>query len=66
MGNLNRRFLTYFKRAYKYNYTFIIDPVNCVAYENSGKYLASSSSDLTIKLWDLNNDYQCCKTFYGH
>lgn len=26
----------------------------------------SSSSDLTIKLWDLANDYQCCKTFYGH
>ncbi len=26
----------------------------------------SSSSDLSIKLWDLNNDYLCCKTFHGH
>lgn len=43
-----------------------IDPVNCVNYDQNGKYLVSSSSDLTIKLWDLSNDYQCCKTFYGH
>mgnify|MGYP003534075565 CR=1 FL=1 len=43
-----------------------IDPVNCVNYDHAGKYLVSSSSDLTIKLWDLNNDYQCCKTLYGH
>ena len=42
------------------------NPVNCVNYDSNGKYLVSSSSDLTIKLWDLNNDYQCCKTFYGH
>eukprot|EP00919_Chromeraceae_sp_WS-2016_P067592 GHVR01159749.1.p1 GENE.GHVR01159749.1~~GHVR01159749.1.p1 ORF type:complete len:101 (+),score=4.58 GHVR01159749.1:300-602(+) len=43
-----------------------LDPVNCVNYETQGKYLVSCSSDLTIKLWDLNNDYQCVKTFYGH
>ena len=44
----------------------MIDPVNCVNYDNKGNYLASSSSDLSIKLWDLNNDFVCCKTFHGH
>lgn len=44
----------------------ISDPVNCVNYDNKGNYLVSSSSDLSIKLWDLNNDYVCCKTFNGH
>lgn len=44
----------------------ILDPVNCVTYDSQGRYLASSSSDLTIKLWDLNNDYLCFKTLFGH
>ena len=44
----------------------IIDPVNCVAYDRQGRYLASTSSDLTVKLWDLNNDYLCFKTLFGH
>lgn len=35
-------------------------------YDVNGKYLVSSSSDLGIKLWDLNNDYVCSKTFFGH
>ena len=42
------------------------NPVNCVNYDQQGKFIVTSSSDLTIKLWDPNNDYQCCKTFYGH
>ena len=42
------------------------NPVNCVNYDQQGKYVVTSSSDLTIKLWDCHNDYQCCKTFYGH
>ena len=46
--------------------SLFLDPVNCVNYDQNGKYLASCSSDLTIRLWDLANDYQCCKTFYGH
>lgn len=43
-----------------------IDKVNCVNYDQQGKFLVSSSSDLTIKLWDINNEYKCTKTFYGH
>jgi platelet-activating factor acetylhydrolase IB subunit alpha len=37
-----------------------------VSYDSQGKYLASCSSDLTIKLWDLNNDFLCYKTLFGH
>lgn len=29
-------------------------------------YLVSCSADLTIKVWDLQNDYKCVKTLYGH
>jgi platelet-activating factor acetylhydrolase IB subunit alpha len=43
-----------------------IDPVNYVSYDSQGRFLATCSSDLTIKLWDLNNDYLCCKTLFGH
>lgn len=35
-------------------------------YDQQGRYLASCSSDLSIKLWDINNDYQCFKTLNGH
>ncbi len=35
-------------------------------YDPKGNYLVSCSSDLSIKLWDLTNDYICCKTFHGH
>lgn len=28
--------------------------------------LASCSSDLTIKIWDTENDYKCLRTLYGH
>jgi platelet-activating factor acetylhydrolase IB subunit alpha len=43
-----------------------IDPVNCVAFDQQGRYLATTSSDLTIKLWDIHNDYLCFKTLFGH
>lgn len=29
-------------------------------------FLVSCSADLTIKVWDVNNDYKCVKTLYGH
>lgn len=29
-------------------------------------YPASCSADLTIKVWDVANDYKCIRTFYGH
>jgi len=61
----NWRFLTHSKRSYKYNYVNS-DPVNWVSYDSHGKYLGSCSSDLTVKLWDLNSDYQCFKTLFGH
>lgn len=28
--------------------------------------LASCSNDLTIKIWDADNDYKCTKTLHGH
>ena len=43
-----------------------LDPVNNVNYDHQGRYLASCSSDLSIKLWDINNDYLCFKTLNGH
>lgn len=33
----------------------MIDSVNSVNYDKTGKYLASSSSDLTVRLWDNSN-----------
>jgi platelet-activating factor acetylhydrolase IB subunit alpha len=44
---------------------FYLGSVGCVAFDHAGKYLVSSSSDLTVKLWELG-EYQCAKTFYGH
>jgi platelet-activating factor acetylhydrolase IB subunit alpha len=29
-------------------------------------FLVSCSADLTIKVWDTNNDYKCIRTLYGH
>lgn len=28
--------------------------------------IVSCSADLTIKVWDTNNDYKCIRTLYGH
>ena len=28
--------------------------------------VVSCSADLTIKVWDTNNDYKCIRTLYGH
>ena len=40
------------------------DAVNDIAFESSGKTLASCSSDLTIRLWDFVG-YECIKTMHG-
>ena len=47
---------------FRYN----LDTVTSVNYDPTGNYLVSSSSDLSVKLWDLNNDNVCIKTFNGH
>ena len=65
MGFLNRWVLQNSKRPHKYIH-IKKDPVNCVNFDPEGNFLVSSSSDLTIKLWDANNDFQNCKTFNGH
>lgn len=65
MGFLNRWILQNTQRSYKY-ILIKIDPVNCVNFDSEGNFLVSSSSDLTIKLWDANNDFQNIKTFNGH
>lgn len=28
--------------------------------------IASCSTDLTIKIWDMDNEYKCVKTLHGH
>ncbi|CAG8462012.1 13455_t:CDS:2 [Ambispora leptoticha] len=36
--------------------------VQDIAFDPKGNFLA----DLTIKVWDLQNEYKCVKTLYGH
>ena len=42
--------------------------VNYIAFNPSGKGLASCARDMTIKLWKLTNDqeFKCFKTLHGH
>lgn len=35
-------------------------------FDSKGLYLVSCSSDLTLKMWDVSNDYSTTKTFHGH
>ncbi|KAF7639917.1 Lissencephaly-1-like protein [Meloidogyne graminicola] len=42
------------------------DSVQDVVFNSSGKLLASCSVDLTIKIWDFVNTYECLKTLKGH
>ena len=39
--------------------------INGLAFDNSGKHLASCSNDLTIKIWNFEN-YTCVRTLPGH
>ena len=39
--------------------------VYCICFDNTGKYLASCSNDLSIKIWNFDN-LTCIKTLTGH
>ncbi|KAF1787773.1 G-protein beta WD-40 repeat [Phytophthora cactorum] len=44
------------------------NPVQAVAFNGSGSLLASTSTDLSIKIWDFSSDgdYECLRTLRGH
>uniref|UniRef100_A0A183CKY6 WD_REPEATS_REGION domain-containing protein n=1 Tax=Globodera pallida TaxID=36090 RepID=A0A183CKY6_GLOPA len=42
------------------------DTVQDINFNSSGKLLASCSADMTIKIWDFVNTYECLKTLKGH
>lgn len=37
-----------------------------IAFDVSGKLLASCSADMSIKLWDFHQSFACVKTMHGH
>lgn len=42
------------------------DSVQDIAFDASGKLLASCSADMSIKLWDFHQSFACVKTMHGH
>ncbi|KAF9361056.1 protein with putative role during mitosis [Mortierella sp. AD094] len=40
--------------------------VQDLAFDTKGNFLVSCSNDLSIKVWDLQQDYKCVKTLFGH
>lgn len=42
------------------------DAVQDLAFDPSGRILASCSADLSIKLWDFQSNYSCIRTLHGH
>ena len=40
------------------------DAVQDLAFDHTGKFLASCSADLTIRLWDFQG-FECIKTLHG-
>ncbi|KAJ3115492.1 protein with putative role during mitosis, partial [Physocladia obscura] len=47
-------------------HTKAVHHVAFIGEERNGNFLASSSSDLTIKIWDVLNEYRCIRTLNGH
>jgi coatomer subunit beta' len=43
-----------------------VDYIRCVAVHPSKSFVLSCSDDLTIKLWDWQNNWSCVKVFEGH
>ena len=41
-------------------------PVTSVAFSKGGKWIASASDDMTLKLWDGMGERKCLRTFNGH
>ena len=42
------------------------DSVQDLAFDAQGKLLATCSADVSIKLWDFQQSYECVKTMHGH
>jgi platelet-activating factor acetylhydrolase IB subunit alpha len=42
------------------------NPVNGVSFAPTGSFLASCSTDLSIKLWEFSQTYTCLRTLRGH
>lgn len=42
------------------------DAVHDVAFNDQGTRLVSCSSDLSVKVWQFEDDYACLKTMHGH
>ena len=39
--------------------------INGIAFDTKGEKLASCSTDMSVKIWDMNK-YYCIKTLNGH
>lgn len=42
------------------------DSIQDIAFDSSGKLLVSCSADMSIKLWDFQQTYECVRTMLGH
>ncbi|KAJ2078441.1 Lissencephaly-1 [Coemansia sp. RSA 988] len=37
-----------------------------MVFDQKGKILVTCSADLTLRVWDVSDDYKCVRTLYGH
>lgn len=42
------------------------DSIQDIAFDAGGKLLVSCSADMSIKLWDFQQTYECIRTMLGH